>query len=292
MSQLPYRPETGCAATALLRGDNLMATAPPARSWLLIECREPWPRQALTALGEYTERVRAACAEIGCRPALIRRYGRSDPTVPRRWGLVDSRPGRESARWGELRSYADLLDVLAGELPGELSDEPAYLICTHGRHDPCCAVQGRPVAATLATAYPERTWECSHVGGDRFAPNLVVLPHGLYYGHFPVLGALDLATRYDKGLVVPEYFRGRGSFSPPVQAAQHFARAAGASYEVNQLNPLAVKAIEPNRWDVTLAGGYAVQVSARLMTIDAALTCGSASPGQARHFELERLVAP
>lgn len=292
MTQLPYRPETGCAANAQLRGDDLMATAPPAQRWLLIECRDAWPRQALAALGEFAEPVRAACAEIGCRPALIRRYGRSDPSQPLRWGMVDSRPGHESTRWGELRSYADLLDVLAGSRQGESSLEPTYLVCTHGRHDPCCAVQGRPVAATLATAYPERTWECSHVGGDRFAPNLVVLPHGLYYGHFAVLGALDLASWYDKGLLAPEYFRGRSAFSPPVQAAQHFARAAGASHEVEELNPLAVKAIDSNRWEVTLAGGYVVQVSARFLTIDAALTCGSTPPGQARHFDLERLVGP
>ena len=55
-------------------------------------------------------------------------------------------------------------------------------VCTHGRHDACCAERGRPVAAALAAAHPEQTWEVSHIGGDRFAANVLVLPDGLYYG--------------------------------------------------------------------------------------------------------------
>ena len=50
-----------------------------------------------------------------------------------------------------------------------LEPEPMLLVCTHGVHDTCCAVRGRPVAAALARRWPEATWECSHVGGDRFA---------------------------------------------------------------------------------------------------------------------------
>ncbi|HET6740591.1 MAG TPA: sucrase ferredoxin, partial [Kribbella sp.] len=221
-----YRPETGCAAQADLRHDSLTATAPPAARWLLIESNAPWPRQALAglALGDVLTR---RCRELGIRPVLIRRYGRADRTTPRRWGMVDCRPGREAVRWGELPTdeqllptdeqllsadeqllSADeqllpaeehLLKVLDGKDQGMLSTEPVYLVCTHGRHDACCAVRGRPVAAALASAYPERTWECSHIGGDRFAANVVVLPHGLFYGHVPPTRALELARQYDEG---------------------------------------------------------------------------------------------
>ena len=60
---------------------------------------------------------------------------------------------------------------------------PILLVCTHGVHDTCCALRGRPVAAALAARWPGQVWECSHVGGDRFAPNVVVLPDGFYYGN-------------------------------------------------------------------------------------------------------------
>ncbi|MDP9392751.1 MAG: hypothetical protein M3Q27_00150 [Actinomycetota bacterium] len=46
----------------------------------------------------------------------------------------------------------------------------------------CCAVSGRPLAAALTAAYGDRVWECTHLGGDRFAGNVAVLPHGYLYG--------------------------------------------------------------------------------------------------------------
>lgn len=299
-----YRPETGCAAQADLRHDSLTATAPPAARWLLIESNAPWPRQALAglALGDVLAR---RCRELGIRPVLIRRYGRVDRTRPRHWGMVDCRPGQEVVRWGQLpaedqRSADDhlpaddhLLKVLDGKDQGMVSAEPVYLVCTHGRHDACCAVRGRPVAAALASAYPERTWECSHIGGDRFAANVVVLPHGLFYGHVPPTRALELARQYDEGAVVPDLLRGSGAFVPPVQAAQHFARAAGHSLAIGNLLPQQVQVLSDDRWRILLAstnGPITVEVSAHLDTVDARLTCAGPAPTQVRTFTLHNLA--
>ena len=76
------------------------------------------------------------------------------------------------------------LDALgAGRSPGLTpADGPLFCVCAHGRHDACCAERGRPTAAALTRTHPEETWEVSHIGGDRFAPNMLVLPQGLYYG--------------------------------------------------------------------------------------------------------------
>jgi hypothetical protein len=292
-----YQPDNGCAASAEQRGDSLMASAPPSERWLLIEYRSAWPRDALSVLGSpdgsvgLGAEVARLCRAGGIRPVLIRRYGRIDRTIPRRWAIVDSRAGQESIHWGELSADEQLLDVLAGRAEGESSSEPAYLVCTHGRHDACCAVRGRPAAAALAAAYPDRTWECSHVGGDRFAANLVLLPHSLFYGHVPESHAPALAAQYDEGFVVPEYYRGSGAVPAPVQAAQHFARAVGHSRAVTALRPLSVRQSAPARWQVTLAGSgnrpLLVEVAAHMVTVDAKMTCAAQPPGQVRHFTLE-----
>ncbi|GAA0933142.1 hypothetical protein GCM10009554_18090 [Kribbella koreensis] len=242
-----------CAAAAEHRGDTLSATAPPAIRWLLIEHRAPWPRKALTALGDgLAGEVARLCAAAGIRPVLIRRHGRQDRSTTRRWALIDSRPGQESVRWGDLPTDEHLLNVLSGRDPGTPSTDPIYLICTHGRHDACCAIRGRPAAAALSNAFPDRTWECSHIGGDRFAANLVFLPHSLFYGHVPSTKAVDLATHYNEGLIVPEYLRGSGAHPPPVQAAQHFARTAGAPLSLNALHPTQVRTPTPTTWQIHL----------------------------------------
>lgn len=92
-------------------------------------------------------------------------------------------------------------------------------MCTHGRHDTCCAVRGRPVAAALAARWPAQTWECSHVGGDRFAANLVVLPDGAYYGDVEPGEAVDVVEAHLRGAMSVRHLRGLSTQPPVVQAA-------------------------------------------------------------------------
>jgi hypothetical protein len=335
-----YRPETGCAASADRRGDPLFATAPPAERWLLIELNAPWPRAALTALRHSTPAPRTPqadlnrttpqtaasinpadnlpteiaqlCAQLRCRPVLIRRHGRTPANAPRRWFLVDSRPGHESIRTGELPTDEHLLAVLSGADQGTPHTDPIYLVCTHGRHDACCAVRGRPAAAALTAAYPDRTWECSHIGGDRFAANLVFLPHSLFYGHVPADQAVPLAQSYDKGTITPTYYRGSGALTPPAQAAQHFARTAGHSLALAALRPESITQPAPNHWSVTLSTPptsaasdgplgpdssdplavpdrsrtITVEVRADMITVNGQMTCAAKPSGQVRQFTL------
>ena len=38
------------------------------------------------------------------------------------------------------------------------------------------------VTAALARVFPDEVWECTHLGGHRFAPTALVLPTGYSYG--------------------------------------------------------------------------------------------------------------
>ena len=102
---------------------------------------------------------------------------------------------------------------------------PYVLVCTNGRHDACCATFGRPLARALRESrWGEHTWECSHVGGDRFAANLVVLPDGLYFGRCDVGDAERVLNAYERGRLDLPNFRGRCTLSVSEQAAEHFVR--------------------------------------------------------------------
>jgi (2Fe-2S) ferredoxin len=124
---------------------------------------------------------------------------------------------------GVWRTDADLaaaVDALTTEAPPPISEpEPIILVCTHGVHDTCCALRGRPVAAVLSSHWPELVWECSHVGGDRFAPNVLVLPDGFYYGNLEPDEAVTTVRQHLAGTVAPGYLRGQVRYPPPVQAA-------------------------------------------------------------------------
>jgi Sucrase/ferredoxin-like len=280
-----------CAAAAEARGDQLFGTASPVARWLLVEQPGPWGRTAIiesrldpVVAAHLSRQTRA----IGVRVLVIRRPGRRDPVTVRQWAYVDARPGSENAWWGTFDNDEQLLDLPLDGSAGTSSAAPVYLVCTHGRHDVCCALRGRPIAAALSALRPGATWECSHVGGDRFAGNLVVLPHGLYYGFLDPARAIDVVAAYEQGRVVPTWLRGRAAFPGAVQAAQAFARAALSIQGVDALNPLDWSEHD-GIWDVSLQGlrdVVRVTVRATFAREGHLLTDAAVRPERPRVFEL------
>lgn len=108
--------------------------------------------------------------------------------------------------------------------------ERTYLVCTNGARDPCCARLGPAVAAALERARPGCVYECSHLGGHRFAANLLVLPDRLCFGRVTVRSALELADELDAGRLPLDNFRGRTAYTAEQQAAEiHVRRELGLS---------------------------------------------------------------
>ena len=162
----------------------------------------------------------------------MRRPGRVDRRAPRSWILAGLDIDTITGSW---RHDDDLLDAAAsldGDSVGTARSQPVVLVfLTHGVHDVCCALRGRAVAAALASRWPELVWECSHIGGDRFASNVVLLPDGFYYGNVDPASALATVEAHLAGTVFPDRLRGMARFLPPVQAAviaayQHYGTLA------------------------------------------------------------------
>ena len=72
--------------------------------------------------------------------------------------------------------------------------------------------------------WADRVWECSHIGGDRFAGNLVLLPESLYFGRCDGPAAERVLAEFDAGRLDLARFRGRSTFTLVEQAAEHFVR--------------------------------------------------------------------
>jgi hypothetical protein len=226
---------------------------------------------------------------------LIRRPGRTTARPRGRWAYVDSRPGCEQVRWGEFAGETELLDLPLDGSAGVPSADPVYLVCTHGRHDTCCAMRGRPVAAALAELRPDQTWECSHVGGDRFAANLVALPHGLYYAHVSPHTVGRFVRAYEEGRLEEPWLRGRSAHPAPVQAAQHHARLALGEDRIDALPVLSTEQRDQHTWRVTFGyprGPVTVTVRAERAKEAVRLTCTSPQEETTRVFGLVDLVLP
>jgi Sucrase/ferredoxin-like len=281
-----------CSFAADRRGDPLDGTAAPALGFLLIEQPGPWGRLAMTDSrldASVGRRVSARAVAAGLRALLIRRPGRQNLVARRRFGLVDARPGREAVRWGDFVADQELLDIPLDDTVAAPSYDPVYLVCTHGRHDTCCAMRGRPVAAALALSRPDQTWECSHVGGDRFAANLVALPHGLYYGRVDAGNVVDVVDAYERGEVVPQLLRGRSRWLPAAQAAQQYARGRYGDLSIGAYEPAGTLPLGEGQWQVRLRldhGYLLVTVAAGAHAEKGLLTCHAVNPAHPPTFDV------
>jgi hypothetical protein len=282
-----------CSVAAEQRGDELAGTASPATGFLLVEQPGAWGRHALTesSLDPIVgAAISARAAALGLRVLLIRRHGRTPKGSQRRWALVDCMPTAEWMRCGTFEADTELLELPLDSSAGERTQEHWYLVCTHGRHDACCALRGRPVAAALAQERPASVWECSHVGGDRFAANVLALPHGLYYGRVVPGNAAALVAAHEAGQVLPQLLRGRSSFPPVVQAAQQHARLVYGDLGVNDLLPRSVVTLAPHVSEVHLARhphDLAMRVRAVPAGVAGLLTCAATHATVPRAFVVE-----
>lgn len=265
MVKAPDRSRALCAETS--RGDRepVGATASRVDTWILLEYRGLWAHDAVdgsTLSPELKGHLRAQrVAFPHSRILFIRRTERR-----RADGLVGFFARTTETlcelRRFELERYDDLLDLDLAAVGAPIA-HPLFLVCTHGKHDRCCSKFGRPLYEAVREQVEEDwVWQSTHVGGDRFAGNLVSLPDGVYYGRvepgeaWPVLEA---ALRRE--IHLPHY-RGRSCHSFPAQAAERAVREKTEMLGVGDTSVVSVVSAEDGWRAVVRAAGvdYAVDV--------------------------------
>ena len=286
-----------CAAASLAREDDLAGTASTVRSFLLLEHSGAWGSDALRdarlpdGLGQHLAREGR---RSGVRVLLVRRPGRRAEGVGVR---VFAARAAGADSWLEAATLSgpdevrdlDLTAPGAGRSPGLTSyDAPLIAVCTHGRHDACCAERGRPVALALAASrHTDAVWECSHIGGDRFAGNVLVLPRGLYYGRIDPDSALALGDAVADRRLDLDHLRGRSDASMAVQAAEIDVRRRFGMAGLDDVRPTAATS-DGEVTTVTLdAAGRTVRVQVRrVLGEPQRLTCGAQRDNPVPRFEV------
>ncbi len=223
-----------CADLSRQNQEQLYGTAPSADFWLLLEYPRTWGTKALKE-SDLPETVKIYLSSFLKRMPPVRfSFIKQTRTPNERINFFVVRCGESEPliyRFA-LSGYEQLLDVdvaalISGQLKGEeaAQDHPLFLICTHGAHDKCCAKHGIPPYEALRRAGEKAVWQSSHVGGDRFAANLVCLPHGLCYGRVDERGAERIVEEYRQGRLYLPNYRGRNCYPKPLQAAEFFVRS-------------------------------------------------------------------
>jgi hypothetical protein len=192
---------------------------------------------------------------------------------------------RTELRRIELERYDDLLelDVMSA---GTAVEHPLFLVCTHGKHDRCCAVYGRPLYDSVRELVDDEwVWQSTHVGGDRFAGNLVALPDGVYYGRVDAGQASQVIEAALDGRVDLPHYRGRSCHAFPAQAAERAVRDETGLLGVFDVSVRGVARAEQGWLALVSAGGdeFEVRVT-REEGEPTHLTCSTNVVRRPRHY--------
>jgi len=286
-------PRSFCSEDARAAAEPLTATASRVEHWLLVEYAGHWPYEPLDAAifaGDVREHL---AAQLGGLPRsrllLIKRPGR------RAGSGVQVVYGTTTEAGGELRvleveRHEDLLRLDLTASSGRPLDHPLLLVCTHGIRDRCCARYGQSLYKQVVHHVDrDWVWQASHVGGDRFAGNLVVLPEGLYFGRVgdDEADVVRILEEYRAGRIELSRYRGRSCHAFAVQAAEGHVRRTTGLTAIADLRLQAARRDARDRFIVELLAVRAGVVHEVEVAVEhgepALLTCKSPAPQRPRH---------
>lgn len=288
-----------CADLSRTREEPLGATASRIDNWLLVEYRGAWQRDIVDGsllsprlkahLREHLELLRPARLLFVKQPERRAESGR-------RVFLASTTPGAERLLGLEVEHQDDLRDVdLAGALAGgdapfDPVADPVLVVCTHGKRDRCCARYGGPLYDALrAAAPPGEVWQSTHVGGDRFAGNVVALPQGTFHGRVEPGDVPALLGALAKGRVDLDRYRGRSAYPFAVQAAEQALRETEMLLRIDDLVLLGSERRGKDAWRVRFRSPdgavHRLDVAAELSEPEY-LTCEADAPRSARRYRV------
>ena len=215
--------------------EPMAGTADTVDVWLCLEYRPAWKARAQTdnSLSPETvswlEATLAGFKENGlkCRPQFVRQPETESESVRLLLSF-----GGQTYQWSkpgyDYLCDLDLPGLVQSEVaePGSLArraerlKEPQYLVCTNGQRDLCCARFGLPVYNALKERVGRRAWQVTHLGGHRFAPNLLSLPDACLYGRVNADEVDEFLSTTERGAVAFSRLRGRTCYPKAVQAAE------------------------------------------------------------------------
>jgi hypothetical protein len=234
-----------CSVISKANGEDTIGTAGTYDRWFIFELSPPWSEKfwedfpmlhPMLAIAQQQFKTH----QLKIRPLAIapdREYSSNIPSDCIRL-IYYFRPDRLFARF-DKREYIIPIAQISQLATALLTDSPdlkqfesyrqatrhvrELLVCTHGNVDVACARFGYPIYQHLRSHFANeqlRVWQCSHFGGHRFAPTLIDLPEGRYWGHLEPKILENLVRRQGDIRDLYRFYRGWSGLTQIEQIAE------------------------------------------------------------------------
>jgi len=250
--------EKYCSLLSATAGEPLFGSAGRTEFYFLLEYNGIWEDKAFekSDIPEVVkQRLSGFSKELpASKILLIKRSSHAHPGTIHFFVVIARELNPRLYRFA-FHSYEELLGLdLAAVLQDDVKyahkvqQEPLYLVCTNGRRDLCCARFGFPVFEALKDKIGDAVWECSHIGGHRFAPNVFHLPYGVLYGRVQPQDIEEFVHLTQAGQMRLENLRGRTVYPPTVQAAEYYLRQQTGEVGIDAYRLAETTELEPGSW--------------------------------------------
>ena len=175
-----------CAEVAQADGEPMAGTADVVDVWIMLEYLPAWTAKATTdnALATPTKAwLKQLADQVTARG--LKAAAAADPPSRTRSHRCDADAGhaaRTASRW-RLRTTTRSLRCRSKRSRPRRSKPLRSISCAPTANATCAArVSGCRRTPRCANGLADRAWQTTHVGGHRFAPNVLTLPQAALYG--------------------------------------------------------------------------------------------------------------
>ena len=217
-------------------GEDVIGSATNYETYILVECPPPWNSEAfnskwvpnnLKVLVEDVKRAKLPIRFLLIANDISHKVEQTTLLIYQKQKGLTQGYRKHEFKLANIEQVAALVKKF---LWGNIADYERetrvtrdILVCTHGSHDKCCARYGNPfyfyAQDTIANLGSEnlRIWKSSHFGGHRFAPTMIDLPEGRYYGVLDQDSFKSILTRTGDIQCLNKVYRGWGILPVPLQ---------------------------------------------------------------------------
>lgn len=244
-----------CSTLSSEAQEPLFGSAPEKTVWLLLEYTQPWGAKAFPE-STLAEPVKAhITAYLDSNPAANILFIRQPGPRRKDMAFYIAVAEAQNPRLYEFKLYdyddllsLDFASIVRGEHPQHLDDGSLFLVCTNSKRDKCCAKLGIGIFKELRHHAAERAWQCSHLGGHRFAPTSLFLPHGICYGRMEPANVEAVVEGHNASQLLLENLRGRVYYDKPTQAADYLLRAESGLTQIDLVQLVEAHKTGPDQW--------------------------------------------